>query len=168
LIVRVGELGQRRIVFERCGRVILPESEIAKFKLERGDIVIARAIGSEGQLGKASLFDGHHEQVAIDSHVMRLRLNPSICDSTWFYTLLALPEGKKLLQQAGGATAVQFNINAKQASSLSVPLPPLAEQRHFASRINSLAQKSSHLKAHMRKLHGLFSSLQHRAFRGEL
>ena len=47
LVVRVGEVGESRIAFERCGRVEISEKDFAKFRLERGDTVIARAIGSK-------------------------------------------------------------------------------------------------------------------------
>ena len=123
LVVRVGEVGESRIAFERCGRVEISGKDFAKFRLERGDTVIARAIGSKNHLGKASFFADFDEATVIDSHVMRLRPDPIKCDGLWFYSLISSERGKALLQQTGGATAVQFNINAKQASSVQVALP---------------------------------------------
>jgi len=75
IVVRVGEVGSDRIDFERCGRVELSDKDKEKFRLEPGDTVLARAIGSRNHLGKCSYFDGYEEDVYIDSHVMRLRPN---------------------------------------------------------------------------------------------
>ena len=168
LVVRVGEVGESRIAFERCGRVEISEKDFAKFRLERGDTVIARAIGSKNHLGKASYFAGFDEATVIDSHVMRLRPDPIKCDGLWFYSLISSDRGKVLLQQTGGATAVQFNINAKQASSLQVALPPLDLQHHFTAIAESVECQKASQRAHMAELDTLFASLQSRAFRGDL
>ena len=167
-MVRVGEIGESRIAFERCRRVDISKEDFTKFRLKRGDTVIARAIGSKNQLGKASYFAGHDEAIMIDSHVMRLRPDPMKCDALWFYSLLSSDQGKALLQQTGGATAVQFNINAKQASSMQVALPPLNLQRRFAEIAESVDRQKSRQRAHLAELDTLFASLQSRAFRGEL
>ncbi len=168
LVVRVGEVGESRIAFERCGRVEISEKDFAKFRLERGDTVIARAIGSKNHLGKASFFADFDEATVIDSHVMRLRPDPIKCDGLWFYSLISSDRGKALLQQTGGATAVQFNINTKQASSVQVALPPLDLQHHFAASVKSVEHQKASQRAHLAELDTLFASLQARAFRGEL
>ena len=168
LVVRVGEVGESRIAFERCGRVEISEKDFAKFRLERGDTVIARAIGSKNHLGKASFFAGFDEATVIDSHVMRLRPDPIKCDGLWFYSLISSDRGKVLLQQTGRATAVQFNINAKQASSVQVALPPLDLQHHFAAIAESVECQKASQRAHLAELDTLFASLQSRAFRGDL
>ena len=168
LVVRVGEVGESRIAFEQCGRVEIPEKDLAKFRLEQGDTVIARAIGSKNQLGKASFFAGFDETTVIDSHVMRLRPNPIKCDGLWLYSLISSDRGKVLLQRAGGPTAVQFNINAKQASSLQIALPPLNLQHRFAAIVETVEQQRASQRAHLAELDNLFASLQSRAFRGDL
>ena len=168
LVVRVGEVGESRIAFERCGRVEISEKDFAKFRLERGDTVIARAIGSKNHLGKASFFADFDEATVIDSHVMRLRPDPIKCDGLWFYSLISSDRGKFLLQQTGGATAVQFNINAKQASSVQVALPPLDLQHRFAAIDQSVEKQKASQRAHLAELDTLFASLQSRAFRGDL
>ena len=168
LVVRVGEVGGSRIAFERCGRVEITEKDFVKFSLEQGDTVIARAIGSKNQLGKASFFAGFDEATVIDSHVMRLRPDPIKCGGLWFYSLISSDRGKILLQQTGGATAVQFNINAKQASSMQVALPPLDLQHQFAVIVESIERQKTNQRAHLAELGTLFASLQSRAFRGDL
>jgi len=168
LVVRVGEVGQSTIAFERCGRVEISDKDFEKFRLEPGDTVIARAIGSKNQLGKASYFSGSDEAIVIDSHVMRFRPDPSKCDGVWFYSLISSDRGKVLLQRAGGATAVQFNINAKQASSLPVAHPPRDLQHRFAAIVESVEKQKASQRAHLAELDTLFASLQSRAFRGDL
>jgi type I restriction enzyme S subunit len=168
LVVRVGEIGRESVTFENCGRVPQNVDELRRFALCHGDILLARAIGSKSQLGKCSFFAGHPETVVADSHVMRLRLNANVCDPYWFYFLLASDSGRQLLQSKGGATAVQFNINAEQASGLDVPLPPIKLQQQFCE----IARRSKKARARQCvasiEAEALFSALQQQAFSGQL
>ncbi|WP_180145629.1 restriction endonuclease subunit S [Acinetobacter sp. YH12052] len=167
-VVRVGELGQFYIDFEKCGRVQISESDFKKYELKNGDLVLARAIGSKNQLGKCSYFSEYFEPVCIDSHVMRLRPDSEKMHPLWFYFLLSSDQGKKILQSKGGATAVQFNINSAQANDLNIALPPLSEQAKFVEIANKiLKNKDSHIKS-LEKNNLLFSSLQNQAFNGTL
>ena len=168
LVVRVGEIGAKCIAFEKCGRVEISSKEFERFRLERGDTVLARAIGSKNHLGKASLFTSHTEPIVIDSHVMRLRPNTEKCDPVWFYSLLASEKGKLILQEAGGATAVQFNINAKQASKLRTPLPPRHLQMEFVKQLGRIEAQRTAMTDSFKELEENFNSLMQRAFKGEL
>lgn len=168
LVVRVGELGKEAVALEKCGRVELKPEEVQRFTLFSGDTLLARAIGSQAQLGKCSYFDGHPEIVVADSHVMRLRPDPEKCDPYWFYSLLAAPFGRKLIQAKGGATAVQFNINGTQASDLDIPLPPKPLQTSFVELARRLKEQSQNQELSAKQADLFFSATQQRAFRGEL
>ncbi len=168
LVVRVGELGQFEIKYNQCGRVQLEPLDFEKFVLLPGDTVLARAIGSKNQLGKSSYFSGHFEDVVIDSHVMRLRPNKRLCNPEWFYRFISSVGGKSLLQKAGGATAVQFNINAKQASSILIPLPPMELQNKFIDYCHVLEGCREKLRHQANKVDVLFSSLSQKAFSDQL
>jgi type I restriction enzyme S subunit len=168
LVVRVGEIGSENVIFSKCGRVEQTDEELRRFRLAKGDILIARAIGSRDQLGKCSFFTGHKEIVVGDSHVMRLRPDTKKCDPYWLYFLLSSPSGKALLQSKGGATAVQFNINGTQASDLDIPLPPMKLQSRFVDVANKARKEIEHTSGMYADAQSLFSSLQQRAFRGEL
>lgn len=168
LVVRVGEIGNEQVDFSKCSRVEQTEDELKRCRLLKGDILIARAIGSRDQLGKCSFFAGHKEIVVGDSHVMRLRPNTNKCDAYWLYFLLSSPSGKALLQSKGGATAVQFNINGTQANDLDIPLPPLNLQSQFVNIANKARKEIERTSNMFADAVTLFSSLQQRAFRGEL
>ena len=62
----------------------------------------------------------------------------------------------------------QPNINAKMYSELPVTVPPLDLQRRFATIVESVEQQKAKLREHLTELDTLFSSLQQRAFNGEL
>ena len=51
---------------------------------------------------------------------------------------------------------------------LPIPLPPLALQARFAAIVESIEHQKARLQSHLAELDALFSSLQSRAFNGEL
>jgi type I restriction enzyme, S subunit len=64
--------------------------------------------------------------------------------------------------------SAQKNINLAILSELEIPLPPQDTQRSFSELVLEIDIEKQKLKHHLNSLTALFSSLQHRAFRGEL
>ena len=74
---------------------------------------------------------------------------------------------QKALEDSAPESA-QKNINLAILRGLNIPLPPLALQQTFATRIQAIeALKATHRTA-LAQLDALFASLQQRAFAGEL
>jgi type I restriction enzyme S subunit len=75
---------------------------------------------------------------------------------------------KSRLLKIGGSGATREAITKAQAEELSVICPPIELQNEFERRFSSImaTEKKSLRSLHL--LDSLFSSLQHRAFRGEL
>jgi type I restriction enzyme S subunit len=64
--------------------------------------------------------------------------------------------------------SAQPKITQKQLNSIQVPCPPLKLQDQFAKRITQISEQRALLAKDQKSFEHLFSSLQHRAFRGEL
>lgn len=74
---------------------------------------------------------------------------------------------QKALEDSAPESA-QKNINLAILRALNIPMPPLALQQTFATRIQAIeALKATH-RAALAELDALFASLQQRAFSGEL
>ncbi|MGH3931358.1 MAG: hypothetical protein ACRDTF_15470, partial [Pseudonocardiaceae bacterium] len=68
----------------------------------------------------------------------------------------------------GGSAGSMPNISKARLRTALVELPPLSLQREFAYRIEAIERVKMSQQAHLTELSALFSSLQYRAFRGEL
>ena len=168
LVVRVGEIGGQNVELDKCGVVTLAEKDLEKFKCEPGDFLLARAIGSESHLGKASILQQNNQCVVFDSHVMRLRFDHKVLLPVFFLQWLKTKGGRKLFMKKAGRTAVQFNVNGKQISSVDIPLPPIENQRKFVRfHDKAVSMINQYDQAHYIK-NDLFNSLLQKAFRGEL
>jgi type I restriction enzyme S subunit len=64
--------------------------------------------------------------------------------------------------------SAQKNINLAILSELEIPLPPVGIQQRFSQCIKEVDSRKLEFKDHLKVSCCLFSSLQHRAFRGEL
>ncbi len=103
----------------------------------------------------------------VNQHVMIVRPTAAL-NGVFLERMLLSDTMKRALLQIGGAGATREAITKAQAEELLVPLPPLPLQQTFATRIASIeALKATHRRA-LAALDALFSSLQQRAFSGEL
>lgn len=126
--------------------------------MRAGDVVMAvsGAVGLPGILGvDACIHDGFVGFRDLDE-----RLTPQ-----FLYSVLSV---QRAANMAKGTGAIWTNLTTDQVKRLEIPMPPLAEQKALIEKINDIESRSALAKLSETKLLALFSSLQHRAFRGEL
>jgi type I restriction enzyme S subunit len=70
--------------------------------------------------------------------------------------------------EARAPESAQKNINLAILRALPVPVPPLELQQSFATRVAAIEHLKETQRNHLAELDALFTSLQHRAFKGEL
>ena len=73
---------------------------------------------------------------------------------------------QKTLEDAAPESA-QKNINLAILRDLKMPVPPLALQQTFATRIQAVESLKATHRAALAESDALFASLQHRAFAGQ-
>jgi len=101
-----------------------------KGKLASGDILIVK---DGATTGKTSLVRPSfpYSEAAINEHVFRLRLDKKQANATYIFYFLFSPKGQRdILKDYRGATV--GGISRSFTDGVSVPLPPLAEQRRIA------------------------------------
>ena len=82
--------------------------------------------------------------------------------------MLNNPRFKESLLSASAAGGAQKFITLKALRSASVPIPTIGTQEIFAKRIAEVSTSKEHMSHQLRSISSLFSSLQIRAFQGEL
>lgn len=168
LVVRVGEIGERRVALDRCGAVTLSPKDLERYRCFPGDYLLARAIGSASHLGKASILQSDKRTVVFDSHVMRLRFDPHAMLPEFFAAWMRSKGGRARFMRQAGRTAVQFNVNATQIARVQIPLPPIENQQDFLRIERFVREHQERLEHAQRGEDDLFHSLVQRAFAGEV
>jgi len=141
-MVNMGELfAYPRLQNAPMDRVPLSEKEADKFLLQEGDLLFARqSLVLEGA-GKCSIFLRDSEPVTFESHVTRVRLDPSKANSSFYYYYLKSPHGqaaiRSIVEQGAGASG----IRGSDLKSLNVLWRPLPEQKAIAHILGTLDDK---------------------------
>jgi type I restriction enzyme, S subunit len=118
-------------------RLPLTPDVFKNYRLEQGDLLITRT----GSLGTLAVFNDEIDAIA-GAYLIQYRLSaPS--DTVWYlYHLMKSPSGQSYLLEKGAGTG-RPNLNVPKLDALSIPLPPLPEQRRIVSKIESLQSRSS-------------------------
>ena len=128
---------------ETPGCEIDPATEKKK-KLQSGDIVFART----GSVGKSYLIVNPPRAV-FASYLIRLQIR-EIATPEYVYHFF---QSNDYWQQIGLNVrgGVQSNVNATRLGNLTLPLPPLSEQKMPPSNAGRLAQRKSFVCKHKRR-----------------
>jgi type I restriction enzyme, S subunit len=165
-VIALRSLNIRENAFDLADVVFVsPEDNtgaLTKTRIFKDDVVIIRT----GQPGKAAVVPADLDNAnAIDILIAtpsKSTLNPQyLCD------LLNSSAGKAMvLENKRGQIQQHLNVGSLKAAKL--PIPPIAAQNDYVERSSRL--RPTKLKAHsnLEGLTYLYSSLQHRAFSGQL
>lgn len=133
------------------------------FKLEKGDLLICEG----GEPGRAAVWQGELEDVYYQKALHRGRPKADIAGADYLVWLLWF------LAHSGGlgdhvTAATIAHLTGEKLKAMLIPLPPLALQQSFATRIQTIESLKTTHRTALTELDALFASLQQRAFAGEL
>ena len=140
-IVNMGELfAHPRLHDVDMRRVQLSDSEQRRFNVQVGDLLFARrSLVAEGA-GKCSVVLEVNEPTGFESSIIRGRPDPAKVDSLFLYYYFNSPDGLHALDTIRRQVAVA-GITSKDLAQLTVPVPPLPEQRAIAGILGALDDK---------------------------
>lgn len=135
---------------------------LAKSRLRSGDLVIART----GKPGTTAIVpEKLHGANAIDLIVATP--NTDVANPYYLESLLNSVFGKRIVGlEARGQIQQHFNVSS--LNEARIPVPPMSQQREFASVMGKVAAQRDCIQRAAAADDELFASLQSRAFRGEL
>ena len=123
-------------------------------------ILVTCIAGSPDCIGNAAMTD---REVAFNQQINALI--PMHGDAHFLYVQVLV--GKRLIQEAATA-GMKGMVSKSRFERIPLIFPPIDLQRDFNHRVSTVEKlKTSHM-ASLAELDGLFASIQHRAFRGEL
>jgi type I restriction enzyme S subunit len=159
LDVQMNEIGEKDVAY-----VAAPNNAEAKRTRVQENDVLLTITGS--LIGRVARIPKEHAGAYISQHVAILRLGKGL-DPEFLARFLSMDEGQRLVQKSQyGQTKPGLNFD--QIRRFKVPLPSVEFQRRFVAIANRLSTRQLKSRALMCDAEALFSSLQQRAFRGEL
>jgi type I restriction enzyme S subunit len=139
-------------------------ARLSQYSLESGDIVMTR----KGTIGNCAVYPTHATLGIMHSDLLRIRLDRRSCDPAFLSHQLqhSGAVARQLSAMSGGA--VMPGINVGRLKALEVLVPPLHLQTTFATRIAALQMLRAVHRRAADEVDALCTSIQHRAFRGQL
>jgi len=144
----------------------LPE-EVKELALQRGDVLLTEG-GDFDKLGRGAMLEQDLPNCIHQNHVFRVRVEQSKLDPVYFAKFLLTGEARGYFLGCAKRTTNLASINMTQLRALPVRLPSLSLQKEFAARVSEIRAVQAEQTASRRRLDGLFQSMLHRAFNGEL
>ena len=128
---------------------------------QRNDILLAK----NGTTGIAAIVD---RDCIFDIYVSLALLRPK-SDVLPVYLHSALNSFNCRKQFHGALKGIGVpNLHLNEIRKASIPKPPLSMQRNFAVRVSTLEKLKKNYRSSLSEFDAMFSTIQHRAFRGEL
>jgi len=159
-IMRTGEMDLSDLKY-----MDLEESKYERYLVKSGDVLFNRTNSAE-LVGKTAIFR-QAVPMAYAGYLVRLRTNADN-EPEYLAGFLNTPYAKRVRRGMCKSIIGMANINATEVQGIELAKPPLALQATYRERIGSLnLVKASH-RTMLAELDELFSSLQHRAVRGDL
>jgi type I restriction enzyme S subunit len=116
----------------------LLESELQELYLKPNDLLIIRSNGSLSLVGRTAVISESEEGLAYAGYLVRLRSLPEYVYSRYLYFALNTVSVRNQIEQPIRSTSGVKNINSTEIANISIPLPPLAEQRRIVEKIDRL------------------------------
>lgn len=128
--------------------------EIEKFKLNYGDIVIAR---TGGTIGKSYLIAKKTKEIAVfASYLIRVKPKLTYVNPSYLFNFFDSPFYWTQLFDGSRGTG-QPNVNAHALSKIKVPLPSIEEQCRIVTRVNKLFDQIDYAERAYNELSGPLS-----------
>ena len=135
---------------------------LTRGKARNGDLLITL----RGTLGSCCIFNAPDGRAFINAQMMIIRPTTKVT-SSFLHALLTGSTFKRHLVSIGNGAAVQ-QLTATQLAELMIMVPPPDLQNEFTQKIGSVERYRGFFEESLVGTEALLTSLQHRAFRGEL
>ncbi|EJE4161389.1 restriction endonuclease subunit S [Vibrio parahaemolyticus] len=148
-LIRITDLNNPKIDYSDMPRLVVDEKEYDQFKVKVGDFLFARS----GAIGRYGIVSKSYPSV-FASYLIRFRFDESLVSTRYFgYAYESDICQSQLAAITQGSSNI--NINADNIKSLSVPFPPLPEQKKIAAILTSVDEVIEKTQAQIDKLKDL-------------
>jgi type I restriction enzyme S subunit len=136
-VSRIETIAEQRINFERVGYLAEHDpAKIGKYKLNHGDILFSH-INSPTHLGKTAIFEDDRD-LYHGINLLRIVVNRDVIHPRFFDYRCKLARAQGEFSLRAQHAVNQSSINQKKLGEFKISLPPLAEQKRIADKLDTV------------------------------
>ncbi|MCX5721849.1 MAG: restriction endonuclease subunit S [Nitrospirae bacterium] len=141
--------------------------DFAQYRLEEGDILLNEGQSTE-LVGRPAMWRNEIADCCFQNTLVRFQPDRKrVLPDFALAVFLAYFRGGNFANISSKTSNVA-HLGAARFAKMPFPLPPLPQQKEFASRVSEIRTVQAEQATSRRRLDDLFQSMLHRAFRGEL
>ncbi|WP_277574897.1 restriction endonuclease subunit S [Xanthomonas euvesicatoria] len=168
--LRVANVQRGRLDMDHIKEVEVPEDEVEKYLLQRGDLLITEG-GDWDKVGRTATWRDELPECLHQNHVFRARAVITDWEPRWAEMYLNSASAREYFAGSSKQTTNLASINMTQLRACAFPLPPLAEQHRIVAKVDQLMALCDRLKSRLseaRQVHEhLANALIGQALNGE-
>jgi type I restriction enzyme, S subunit len=149
-VLRMGNLTEEGLDVCQLKRIPLSDQEIAKYRLDKGDVLVNRT-NSKELVGKCAVFELEGLWV-FASYLVRLRVDTKRVLPHYVARFLMSAAGRAQIDQLSRQAIGMANLNLQELRGMLMPLPPLDVQQRLSSAVESAWAKRKSLFAEAEQL----------------
>lgn len=173
-VIRVSDIKESLTIdYDRAPLRAVKKREAERYRLTEGDLVVVKSSGSQAKVisGRAALFTVNTEHYIPSNFTFAVRPYQGVVSPVFLWYWLNSGYVRALIAKRV-STFTYPNLKKADYESVSVPLPPLPEQRRIVTHLEALQERIRALKEAQAQteveLRRLEQAVLEKAFRGEL
>jgi len=139
------------------------EKELERFRVQEGDLLICEG----GEPGRCSIWRGEVDEIFYQKALHRVRVDREMAIPEYIEYWFFMAANLGMLSDTVTSATIAHLTGAK-LKNLEIALPPVSNQMEFATKLEKISKYRAQQEAHSDVMDRAFSSLESRAFRGEL
>ncbi len=148
-------------------RAEMTANDLRKYMVLEDDLLFTRSSLVRDGIGQCNVVPKLDEPMTFECHIIRARIDPDKAHPRYIQGLFRSAFGKsQILRRAN--TATMTTISQGSLEDLPCPLPPLPLQKRYAEIVKAVEKGATSMADTVASTNNLFSSLQQRAFSGQL
>ena len=161
--IRVANVYENEIDLSDLLHMDFGPSDYPAYKLEYGDILLNEGQSTE-LVGRPAMWRCEIPDCCFQNTLVRFQANRKICDPSYALWLFIRYLKAGEFAKVSSKTSSVAHLGAQRFAEMKFPLPPLANQQHFATLVTQHERLRATQRESLRQAEHLFQALLHRAF----
>jgi type I restriction enzyme S subunit len=168
-VLRIPNVTGDRLSLDDLATVELPPAEVARLRLDDGDLLLVRTNGNPNYVGRSVVFRHPDDRTWVyASYLIRVRLKDGLL-SDYVNVFLGIERGRRELLRRVTTSAGNHNINSNSIRLLSLPVPRSTDaQEKIVNLAHTCRARVDALRARNTALETLKRSLMHDLLTGRV